>query len=106
MASNIPAAAQAKLKQYGILGSKEQETLYELAKRCAKTSGVPMAGGAAVMGASAGSVTIPVVGAVPGAVAAALGGLLVGTGSCVALNIAAKQKLKEIATDPAVQKGF
>ena len=106
MSSIIPANAQNKLKQYGILGHKEQETLYELAKRCAKTTGVPAAGGAAVMGAQAGAVTLPVVGAVPGAVAAALGGLLVGTGSCVALNLAAKKKLKEIATDPAVQSGL
>lgn len=106
MPGNIPANAANKLKQYGILGHKEQETLYELARRCAKTTGVPMAGGAAVMGANAGAVVLPVVGSVPGAVAAALGGLLVGTGSCVALNLAAKQKLKEIANDPALQSGF
>lgn len=108
MPGNIPASAANKLKQYGILGHKEQETLYEYArllKSCAKTTGVPLAGGAAVMGANAGAVVLPVVGSVPGAVAAALGGLLVGTGSCVALNLAAKQKLKEIANDPSLQSG-
>lgn len=75
--------------QIGIVSYREQENLWNIAQRCAKTAGVPMAGAGALTGAS--------MGAIPGAVVGALVGLATGTGSCVMLNAATRQRLRELA---------
>jgi hypothetical protein len=56
--------------------------LWNVAKRCALTAGVPMGATAGVMTAGAGMVSIPVVGAVPGWFVGALSGFVAGTAVC------------------------
>lgn len=89
----------AEMMQLGILSFREQETLWEIAGRCAKTAGVPMAGFGFVAGSGMGAVTIPGIGAVPGAVAGALAGLASGTVSCVMLNAATRDQLRSLARE-------
>ena len=86
-----------QLMQLGILAHHEQESLLALAKRCAKTSGLPLGGAGAVMAAKAGTVALPGIGTVSGATAGFLAGLATGTASCVGLNLAARDELKKLA---------
>jgi hypothetical protein len=83
----------------GIVRYDEHETLWSAARHCARKMGVPMAGGLAVVGAGAGSVTLPVLGAVPGYVAGMLAGFAIGTGSCMAVNLRYKNDLKRLLED-------
>ncbi|MEE4206469.1 MAG: hypothetical protein V2I39_09255 [Erythrobacter sp.] len=89
---------RAKLIEIGIISYKEQETILQIARRCAKTSGLPMAGAGAVLGMKAGTVALPGIGTVSGATAGFLGGLASGTASCVGLNLAARNELKALAS--------
>ena len=68
-----PAFAR-QLQTIGIISYREQETLWNIAQRCAKTTGVPLAGMGLAAGAKAGAVMIPGIGLVPGAIATALAG--------------------------------
>lgn len=86
-----------ELLKIGIVSYKEQETLFQIAKRCAKTTGVPMAGAGALMGIKAGSVVVPGVGTLAGPVAGALAGLFAGTFSCTMLNVSVRDELKKLA---------
>ena len=70
-------------KEYFGIADSESETLMRLAKRCAQTAGIPMAGAGAVALAGVGSVTIPLVGSVPGYIAGALAGFVGGTTACM-----------------------
>ncbi len=81
----------------GIISYKEQEKVWQIAKRCAMTSGVPLAGAGAVMGAKMGTVTVPGVGTIAGSVAGALAGLFGGTISCTMVNMSMRNELKKIA---------
>ena len=87
----------AEMMQLGILSFREQETLFDIAHRCARTAGIPMAGFGFVALSSAGSVVVPGVGALPGAVVGALAGLAGGTVSCVMLNKSLRTQLRELA---------
>jgi len=80
----------------GIVRYDEQATLWDAARHCARTMGVPLAGGFAVVGAGAGSVTVPVLGAVPGYVAGMLAGFVLGTGACMAVNQGLIDDLKRL----------
>lgn len=86
-----------QLMQLGIIAYKEQETLRQIALRCAKTAGVPMAGAGALIGLNAGTVMLPGIGSVAGPVAGALAGMLSGTLSCTMLNVSMRESLKKIA---------
>ena len=77
-----------KMMAIGVLSYREQERLYDIAKRCAKTTGVTAAGAGFVLGST---------GFVPGAVVGALGGLFYGTAACTLLNAAMRDKLKQLA---------
>ncbi len=80
----------------GILSHKEHETLYDIAKRCARDVGMPLAGGALILGAKSGVMTVPGVG--PIAVGkVALAGLITGTLTCTALNVALRQEIRKLA---------
>ncbi len=81
----------------GIVSTQEQETLWEMAKRCAKTIGGPSAVAFAIMGSKAGSIVVPGIGTVSGAVVAALGGLMTGTMSCMMVNYAVQDELRRLA---------
>lgn len=85
----------------GIVRYDEQERVWEIARRCARDAGLPLAGGLAVAGMKAGTVTIPGVGTVSGAAAGALAGLVSGTLTCTALNIAVRDELRALAEGPS-----
>ncbi len=85
------------LMAIGIVSYREQESLWRIAQRCAKTTGLAMGGAGAVMGTAAGSVTLPVVGAVPGYVAGFLAGLAGGTITCTIANRSLAPQLRELA---------
>ena len=86
-----------EMLKIGILSYKEQETLFQIAKRCATTAGVPMAGAGALYGMGMGTVTIPGVGTIAGSVAGALAGMLSGTISCTMLNVGVRKELQGLA---------
>jgi hypothetical protein len=86
-----------ELMSIGVLSYSEWETLWDIAQRCAKTSGLPMAGAGLVLGMQAGTVTIPGVGTISGAAAGALAGLVGGTTSCVMLNLSLRNELRSLA---------
>jgi len=86
-----------EMMSLGIVSIKEQESLWNIATRCAKTTGVPMAGVGGLALAGAGSVTVPLVGAIPGYLAGALAGLISGTVSCTMLNVAVRRELQALA---------
>lgn len=83
----------------GIVQYHEQETLWRMAKRCARTLGAVGAGSGVVWGASAGSVVVPGFGAIPGSAAGALVGFLSGTLGCVAVNAATRAELQSLAKE-------
>lgn len=86
-----------QMMSLGIVSYDEQERVWDVAHRCARSTGVPLAGGLAVAGMQAGTVTIPGVGTVSGAVAGALAGLVSGTVACTALNMALRDELRALA---------
>jgi hypothetical protein len=87
---------RAMAKDYFGLGDSEAETLMLLAKRCAQTAGVPMAGAGAVALAEVSSVAIPLVGSVPGYLAGALAGFVGGTTACMIARRTSAEHVKQI----------
>lgn len=86
-----------ELIKIGIVSYDEQERLWDVAQRCAKTTGIPMAGAGAVLGGKMGTVALPGGGTISGAAAGALAGLVSGTVSCVALNLSVRGELRSLA---------
>jgi hypothetical protein len=86
-----------ELIKIGIISYKEQETLFQIAKRCAATTGMPMAGAGALIGLKAGSITVPGIGTIAGPVAGALAGMISGTVSCTMLNAGMRKELQGLA---------
>ena len=86
-----------ELMSIGIVSYREHETLWNVGQRCARTTGIPLAGAGALMGSQAGTVTLPVVGTVSGAAAGALVGLVSGTASCMMLNYSVREELRALA---------
>ena len=85
------------LLSIGIVSYREHETLFDIAKRCAGTMGLPAAGGGAVLGAGIGGTVSLGALTIPASVAGALAGLVSGTLSCVMLNESMKERLRELA---------
>lgn len=71
------------VREFFGIGDTEVETLMRLAKQCARTSGVPLAGAGGVALAGTSAVVLPLVGSVPGYVAGALAGFVGGTTACM-----------------------
>ncbi len=86
-----------ELMSIGIISYREQETLWELGKRCAVTTGLPLAGAGALAGMNMGTVTVPGVGTITGSIAGALAGLVAGTLMCYSLNNSMKIELRKLA---------
>ena len=86
-----------ELMSIGILSYQEQEKMWDIAKRCARTAGIPMAGAGALIGLKAGTVAVPGFGTIAGPVAGALVGLFAGTASCTMLNVSMTQQLRILA---------
>ncbi|MEZ4959583.1 MAG: hypothetical protein R2830_07190 [Saprospiraceae bacterium] len=89
---------QRSLLENGIIGYSQSDLkfLYNTAKICARTAGIPAAGGAAVLAAGTGSVVIPGIGAVPGYLAGALAGFVGGTLSCTVARGSLKRGLDDL----------
>ena len=81
----------------GIVRYRDQETLFEIAKRCATTVGLSSAGGGAVLAAGIGGPVSLGTLTLPASVVGALAGLFAGTVSCVMLNEGLKQELRDLA---------
>lgn len=90
----------AKLIEIGIISYKEQETLLEILRRCAKTTGLPLAGFAAVATVKSGVIAVPGVGTVAAPLVAAAAGLIVGTTACTALNLTMREELRKLSRIP------
>jgi hypothetical protein len=86
-----------ELMAIGIVSYSAQETLLDIAERCAYTTGIPLGGSFGALGAAAGMVTVPGVGEVPGWAVGFLVGLLAGTLTCTSLNYSAQEQLKDLA---------
>lgn len=86
-----------QLMSIGIVSYREQETIWHVAQRCARSTGVSVAGAGVVAGAAAGSVTVPGVGAVPGALAGFLAGLVGGTAMCTIANASLRAQRRDLA---------
>jgi hypothetical protein len=84
--SDMTQDFRRELLKLGIIAYKEQETLWGIAKRCARTTGVPLAAGGAAASAALG----------PGAAAGFLAGLAAGTVSCTAANLAYRSELRKL----------
>lgn len=87
---------RALAKDYFGIGDSEADTLMKLAKRCAQTAGIPMAGAGGVAMAGVGSVTVPLVGSVPGFLAGALAGFVGGTTACMIARRSSAEHVKQI----------
>lgn len=88
-----------EMLKMGIVSYNEQATLWDIAKKCGRTMGIPAAGGGMVLGASAGMVTVPGVGSVPGAVVGLLAGFVTGTAACTAVNVRHRDALRSLLND-------
>jgi hypothetical protein len=91
-------------KDYFGIGDSEAETLMKLAKRCAQTAGVPMAGAGAVALAGVSSVAIPLIGSVPGYVAGALAGFIGGTTACMIARRTSAEHVKQILSQAQISE--
>lgn len=78
-----------ELLKIGIVSFREQETLFQIAKRCTKM-GIPTAGAGMVIGSA-----FPVVGTAVGT----LVGMLAGTISCTMLNASMRSELRKLANE-------
>ncbi|MCT2557826.1 hypothetical protein N0B51_02400 [Tsuneonella sp. YG55] len=78
---------QKEIVKLGFYSYDEQQSVFELAKRCAKTTGLSVGGAGAVMGAA---------GAGFGAAAGFLGGLVAGTAMCTAGSMLYREQIKEM----------
>ena len=85
-----------EMLKLGIISYREQDTVWDIAKKCARTIGVPAAGAGLVMGSGAGAVTVPGIGAVPGALFGLLAGFGAGTLGCTAVNVRYRNDLRKL----------
>lgn len=92
----VPADFRRKALTLGVVRYDQHQTLWQIAKHCGKTMGVPAAGGLAVVGAGAGAVTVPGFGTVPGYLVGLLAGLALGTSSCMAVHLRYKARLQRL----------
>jgi hypothetical protein len=90
----VPQSFTREMMKIGILNYHEQETLWQIAKQCAKTNGVATALPKAIAGAGRGSVSVRGVGAVPGHVAETLAGFVSGTTRGVTSNALFRTQLR------------
>lgn len=86
-------------KDYFGLGDSESETLMKLAKRCAVSGGLSMAGAGGVALAGVATVAIPLVGSVPGYLAGALAGFIGGTTAGMIARRSTAEHVKQILSE-------
>lgn len=83
-----------ELIKLGFLSYNEQDTLWSIAKRCAKISGLPLGIAIGVASAKGGTVVVPGIGTVSAGLAGFLAGLTTGTAMCTAANLTYRNEMK------------
>jgi hypothetical protein len=91
----------SEIMKLGVISHSEQDTVWQIAKKCVKQIGIPAGAGGLVIGAKAGSVSIPLgpIAApivMSGAMAGFLAGLAGGTISCTIMNTALRPQLRKL----------
>ncbi|MFD1558019.1 hypothetical protein ACFSHT_20720 [Paraburkholderia silviterrae] len=90
---------RALAMDYFGIGDSEAETLMKLAKRCAQTAGIPLAGTGGIALAGVGSITVPLVGSVPGYLVGALAGFVGGTTACMIARGSTAEHVRQILSE-------
>ncbi|MGN3974613.1 hypothetical protein [Tsuneonella sp. SYSU-LHT278] len=79
-------AFQREIVKLGFYSYDEQQSIFDLAKRCARTTGLSLGGAGAVGTAALG----------PGAAVGFLAGLATGTAACTAGSLLYREQIKQL----------
>ena len=96
MPEPAPMTFRQEILKLGVISHDAQDSAWDIAQKCARQVGVPMGAGGAVIGLKAGTVTVPGVGTVSGALVGFLAGLAGGTMMCTAANMGYRDELAEL----------
>jgi hypothetical protein len=80
---------QKEIVKLGFYSYDEQQSIWQIAQRCARTSGLALGGAGAVGTAALG----------PGAAVGFLAGLATGTAACTAGSILYKEQIKQLLAE-------
>jgi hypothetical protein len=83
-----------ELIKLGFLSYNEQDSLWKIATRCAKISGLPLGIAIGVASAKGGTVVVPGVGTISAGLAGFLAGLSTGTVMCTAANLTYRKEMR------------
>ncbi|MFD2727194.1 hypothetical protein [Hyunsoonleella rubra] len=97
----MPYSFVSEMAKLGVISYSEQDTIWQIAKKCAKKHGMAVGAAGALMGMKAGSVTIPlgpIGGAITmsGAVAGFLAGLAGGTLACTVVMESQRKEIHKL----------
>ncbi|MGV7207200.1 hypothetical protein ACLB1G_05030 [Oxalobacteraceae bacterium A2-2] len=92
----VPLDFRRAMLSQGIISYQEQETLWDIGKRCAGTIGMSTGAGVGLVTMNVGGVTIPGIGVVPGAIAGFLAGMVGGTAACTMANLSYRNELRRL----------
>jgi hypothetical protein len=85
-----------ELIKLGFISYNEQDTLWNIATRCAKISGLPLGIAIGVASAKGGTVVVPGVGTISAGLAGFLAGLTAGTAMCTAANLTYRNEMRSL----------
>jgi hypothetical protein len=88
------AEFRRELVKLGFLSYNEQDTLWSIAQRCAKISGLPLGIAIGAASAQGGTVVLPGIGTVSAGLAGFLAGLTTGTAMCTAANLTYRKEIQ------------
>ena len=94
--SNPTQQFREQMLRLGVISYREQDTVWSIAGRCARLTGLPLAGAGMVMGSKAGTVMVPGVGTISVALAGFLAGLATGTAMCTVANLTYRNELRKL----------
>ncbi len=87
---------RSDILKVGIISYDEQDQVWDIAKKCARKIGKPMAVGWGMYGFSGGTVIVPGVGSVTGLLGGMLAGYATGTLACTAFTVTQRKELREL----------
>ena len=88
---DTPQKFREEVLKLGVISLHDQDTLWNIAKKCARITGIPMGGGGVILVTMAtGPVGISVV------LAGFLSGLVAGTAMCTMTSIGLKEELNDL----------
>lgn len=88
------------LTSNGIMLTLEEEaTVFDIARRCAAHAGLPLGVAVGVASAGAGTVTLPGIGTISGALAGFLAGATSGTAICIMANYGVREELSNLVRE-------